>query len=144
MDYVIIKSLHLIAIFLVVASVFAEFILVKPVLKIEVIRYISLIDAVYGISSILVVGLGLYLWFGVGKGENFYGAFNWIYIKVAVFSLVGILSLVPTIFFFKNRKGDPDQLIELPKYIKPIIIAELILLFLMPFLATAMSSGISF
>lgn len=96
----------------------------------------------YGIGSILVVGAGFLLWFVVGKDQSFYAGNLIFYTKIALFTLVGVLSIIPTVFFFKHKKGDMDEVIDVPKNIRTIIIIEFVILLLFPFLATMMAKGI--
>ena len=106
MSTIIVRSIHFIAIFLVVASVFAELCLVEEKVSRERIKQLAKIDGIYGIASIIVVGVGFLLWFVVGKDASFYSGNLIFYFKIGLFSLVGVLSLIPTIFFMKNKKGN--------------------------------------
>lgn len=139
---VLVKYLHFISIFGVVSTVVAEHLLLKPQMSREEIRRLSRVDGVYGLASILVVGAGLTLWFGLGKPATYYTE-NWIFLtKVGLFVVVGLLSIHPTVFFARQRKGEGHELVDIPNSIKWIIRAELIILFLMPLLATIMARGI--
>lgn len=141
-ELVFIRCLHFVGLFVVVATVFAEAVLLKKEVKRSVVDTIFKIDGLYGLSSILVVGAGLYLWFGIGKPAEYYTN-NPIFItKVALFLIVGILSLWPTVFYFKNRKGASDDDITIPGHLRIILKIELLLLFCIPMLATAMAQGV--
>jgi putative membrane protein len=107
------------------------------------IKRISRIDAVYGLGAILVLAAGLILWFAVGKPAQFYSR-NWIFhTKLTLFVVLGLLSIYPTVFFMKNRKGtDLDSEIEVPKTVIILLRLELVLIIIMPILATYMSLGI--
>lgn len=138
---IFLRYLHFISIFVVVSTVVAEHLLLGPSLSRQDIRRLSKIDGLYGIASILVVGAGLAMWFGVGKPAAFYSQ-NWIFLcKVGLFVLVGILSVHPSVFFARQRKGDPTDRVEIPSSIKWSIRAELFLLFLIPLLAILMARG---
>ena len=100
------------------------------------------VDGYYGLSSIIVVAAGLTLWLWVGKPAEFYHENGIIYIKLGLFILVGLLSIIPTVFFFKNRKGEGDELIEIPRKVLMIVRLELIILLIIPFLAVMMANGI--
>ncbi len=139
--YVIVKYFHYLAIFGVVSSVVAEHLLIKQQMTRQEIKRVSIIDGVYGVSAIMVLAMGMLMWFVVGKPATYYSA-NWIFhLKVGLFVLVGLLSIVPTVFLLKNRKGDQQEVLVIPKSMKMIIRLELLLLFLIPLLATLMAQG---
>ena len=129
---------------MVVSSVVTEHLLLKAKMTRAELKRLSVIDGFYGISSIIVVSSGLSLWLGgIGKPVEFYTNNPIFLTKVGLFIVVGLLSLYPTIFFLKNRKGDvQSELIELPKSIKIVIRMELLILFSIPLLATLMVNGV--
>jgi putative membrane protein len=139
---ILLRYLHFISIFAVVSTVVAEHLILKPQMTRREIKRLSSIDGVYGLASILVVGAGLTMWFGVGKPAEYYTQ-NWIFLtKMGLFVIVGLLSIYPSVFFARQRKGDPAELVELPNSIKWSIRAELLLLALIPLMATLMARGI--
>ncbi|MBX2844404.1 MAG: DUF2214 family protein [Flammeovirgaceae bacterium] len=142
-DLILIKYLHFIAIFGVVGSLITEQFMIDEKLTKKEIKRLSFVDAVYGISAILVLVAGFTLWFGVGKPAEFYTK-NWIFhTKVTLFIFVGILSIYPTIFFLKKRNGDDIlTIIHIPKVILWSIRIELLIVFVIPLLAILMALGI--
>lgn len=141
---IFIKYIHFISIFIVVSSVVAEHLLLKAKMTRAELKRLSVLDGFYGIASIILVGAGSYLWLGgIGKPAEFYTNNPIFLAKVGLFVIVGLLSLHPTVFFLKNRKGvDQTELVELPKSVKMVIRIELLILFLMPLLATLMANGV--
>lgn len=141
---IFIKYIHFIAIFIMVSSVVAEHLLLKAKMTRAELKRLSVIDGLYGVASIIVVGAGLYLWLGgIGKPAEFYTNNPIFLTKVGLFILIGLLSIYPTTFFLKNRKGEnQEELVELPKSIKMVIRIELLILFLIPLLATLMANGV--
>jgi putative membrane protein len=128
-----------------VGSLVSEHLLLnKEVTRAELDR-LSKIDAVYGIAAVVLVSVGLTLWLGsIGKPAIYYTK-NWIFLtKVGLFSLIGILSIYPTVFFIKNRKGDPDELVKIPQSIFWMLRLELLFLFVIPLLAGLMARGVGF
>ncbi len=141
-ELILTRYIHFIGIIIVFGMVLAELVLIQDKLKRSVIKRIFILDGIYGAFSLIVVGAGLYLWLGIGKPAEFYTANPLMHAKVGLFIIVGILSIWPTVFYFKNRKGEHDQMIAVPAYIKRIIQVELGLLVLIPLLATFMAQGV--
>ena len=138
----IIRYLHFLAILLVFGSLLVEFVLVNEKLPKKVMKLLGKIDALYGLASLLLFGAGLSLWFWVGKPTEFYSQ-NPIFIsKFVLVCFVGILSIWPTIFFIKNQKGNDEDVIEIPSYIRIIILVEVVLLLVVPMLAVLMARGV--
>ena len=141
-ELILTRYIHFIGIIIVFGMVLAELVLIQDKLKRSVIKRIFILDGIYGAFSLIVVGAGLYLWLGIGKPAEFYTANPLMHAKVGLFIIEGILSIWPTVFYFKNRKGEHDQMIAVPAYIKRIIQVELGLLVLIPLLATFMAQGV--
>lgn len=142
---IIIKYVHFVTIFGIVGSLVSEHLLLKDKMTRAEIQRLSVIDGVYGLSAIILLGAGLALWLWVGKPAEFYSK-NWIFhLKLGMFVGLGLLSIYPTIFFLKNRKGEStDELVAIPSAIKWMLRMELLLLFLMPLFATLMARGIGY
>ena len=142
---ILVRYLHFISIFALVSTVIAEHLMLKKQMTRAEITRLSRIDAVYGIAAILVVIAGLTLWFGeIGKPSIYYSK-NWIFqLKVTMVVVVGLLSIYPTIFFIKNRKGNPLDIVAIPSIIVMLIRLELLILFITPLLATSMARGVGF
>ncbi|MEQ8474393.1 MAG: DUF2214 family protein [Marinoscillum sp.] len=140
--FVLVKYIHLIGIFGLVGTLVAELILTKPVMKRHEISLLARVDAVYGLSTMIVLAAGFVLWFGVGKPAEFYST-NWIFIsKLVVFGIIGGLSIWPTVFFLKNRKGDQQDEVFIPGGLRIMVRCEIGLLIILPLLAVLMVNGI--
>jgi putative membrane protein len=104
-------------------------------------------DAVYGISATIVLITGVLRILYFGKGTDYYLSNSVFYIKVAVFLVVGLASLYPTISFItwltELQQGQTPKL-ELAKLkrLKWLIRIELAGFILIPLLATIMARGI--
>lgn len=139
-----VRYVHFVSIFFIVAAVGAEYILIKDKMTRKDIQRLSIIDGIYGVNAIILLVAGFSLWLWVGKPAEFYSK-NWIFhIKLTMYILIGLLSIYPTVFFLKQRKGDQEEVIAIPKNIKRVIRIELLLLFLIPLLAGLMAKGIGF
>jgi putative membrane protein len=141
----LLRYLHFISIFTIVGSLVAEHMLLQKQLTRKAIAKIARIDSVYGFAAITLVGVGLTLWLGeFGKTAAFYSK-NWIFhTKLTLFVIIGLLSIYPTVFFIKQRKGNPDELVTVPKLIFMMVRLEILFLFIIPLLAGLMSRGVGY
>ena len=142
---ILVRYLHFIGIFAIVRGLVGEHLIMKSVMTRREIRRMLVLDRIYGAGAVLAIGMGFVQWFLVGKAASFYSN-NWIFLtKVGLAILLGILSLPPTFFINKHKKGDDlDATIELPGSIKMYIRLELVLLVLIPLCATFMAKGIGY
>lgn len=139
----LLRYVHFISIFTIIGALSSEHLLLKAEMTRSELGRLSRIDAVYGIAAVVLLTAGLTLWLGgVGKPTVFYTK-NWIFhTKVTCFLAIGLLSIYPTIFFIKQRKGDQAEKVAVPKSIFWMLRMELTLLFIIPLLAGLMSRGI--
>ena len=78
----------------------------------------------------------------VGKPVAFYSHNPVFHAKLGLFGLIGIVSIYPTIFFARNKKGGPADTVRLPSAVIWSVRLELLLLLAMPLRATLMARGI--
>lgn len=143
MDLIIfVRYLHFISLFGVVACLVSEYCLIKQEMTAAEVKKVFKIDGLYGLMAILVVAAGLILWFGIGKPPEYYTKNPVFHIKVGLYIIVGLLSLYPTRFLWKYRKLDEQERVTVPGKIKKVIMVELIILFLIPLLASTMAQGV--
>lgn len=141
--YILFKYIHLVAIITMIACLTAELVLLNKVMHRHEIKRIARIDSLYGIAAIIAVAAGLTLWFGVGKGSAFYNN-PVLHLKVTLVVIVGLISIAPTIYFIRNSKGQPDEQVEIRQRIRRMVSLQLIILALVPLLATMMANGMRF
>lgn len=139
--YILIRYLHLISIFLVIGSVFAQQFLVKKEISRQTLKTVIITDSIYGIASIFAVGFGMLLWFSVGKPPSFYSNSAAFWIKISLFIVVGILSVYPTLFYLRNRKSEKET-ITIPAKLIYLLRTEALLLLLIPLFAELMVFGV--
>jgi putative membrane protein len=141
--------LHHIAAFLVVATLMVELVVLKNELTLASARSILRMDMVYGISATVLLVVGFVRVFYTEKGEAYYFASGTFLGKLALFIVVGLLSIYPTMKFLGWRKALREQRVpELDagtrRTVRMIIHLELTLIFVIILLAIMMARGIGF
>lgn len=141
---IFLRYIHFVSIFAIVSTLVAEHLLLKKEMTPAEIKRLSMIDAVYGIAALTLLGAGLTLWLGEhGKPAAFYTN-NWIFLlKVGLFTVVGLLSIYPTVFFLRKRKSEEAKIV-IPAVIVWMVRMELLLLFIIPLLAGLMAKSIGY
>jgi len=139
---ILFRYLHFVSIFTMVATVTSEFVLLKKEMKRSEIGRIAKIDAIYGMAALTLIAAGLTLWFGGLAKPTTYYSNNWIFLtKIALVLMIAILSIGPTRFFVKQRKGNPNETITVPSSIFLLLRMQLVILAIIPLLAGLMSHG---
>ncbi|GCC52934.1 DUF2214 domain-containing protein [Chryseotalea sanaruensis] len=141
---IFLRYIHFVSIFAIVSSLVAEHLLLKKEMTPAEIKRLSKIDAVYGIAALTLLGAGLTLWLGEhGKPAAFYTN-NWVFLlKVGLFTVVGLLSIYPTIFFLSKRKSSEEKIV-IPAILVWMVRMELLLLFIIPLLAGLMAKSVGY
>ncbi|MET0312150.1 MAG: DUF2214 family protein [Burkholderiaceae bacterium] len=97
---------HLLAIFTMIVFLASEAALCRAEwLNAKVVERLAKVDAVYGIAAVAVLVTGLMRIFMGAKGAAWYGSNPLLHIKFTLFVVVGLLSIKPTITFFRWRKA---------------------------------------
>ena len=104
-------------------------------------------DIIYGIAGIALLVSGIYRVIKFGQGSDFYTQNPLFWIKMAIFGLVGSLSLYPTVTYvlwaIPLSKGElPNVTANLVSRLRLIINIELVGFASIPFLATLMARGV--
>jgi putative membrane protein len=97
--------LHHLAAFTLVAALAVELVLIRQELTPAVARKLLAVDAVLGASAGLVLVVGLLRVFYFEKGPDYYWSSHAFLTKFAVFIIVAILSITPTLEFLSWRKA---------------------------------------
>ena len=139
---IILRYIHFICIFTIVGTLASEHLLLKKEMSRKDITRLARIDAVYGIAALTLIIAGLTLWLGSYGKPSVYYTRNWIFhLKLTLFLFIGIMSIYPTVFFIKQRKGNPAEVISVPHRIFLLLKLELLLLVIIPLLAGLMARG---
>jgi putative membrane protein len=141
--------LHHVAAFLVVATLMVELVLLKQELTLSSARSVLRMDMVYGIAATVLLVIGFVRVFHTEKGAAYYFASGSFLGKLALFIVVALLSIYPTIKFLGWRKALREQ--RLPDFdagtrrrVRMLIHLELTLLLVIILLAIMMARGVGF
>lgn len=140
MTEILFRYLHFIGIMSLASCLVMQHLLISSENKIEELKKIAFIDIIYGISAVLTLIGGLALWLYVGKGSSFYISNGVFHAKLALFVLVALLSIYPSIFYIKNKNREEES-ITMPKMIIMLVRMQLAILFILPFLGTLIARG---
>ena len=141
MYYELFRLSHFVAIFFFAGALVVENMAIKPQISGEDARNLAKVDAVCGISALLVFGIGLTLWLWVGKPAEFYSSNPIFHAKLGLFLLMVLCAIAPAAFFLKHRKFY-EEIVAVPSYLRLLIKFELVLLLIIPVLALLMARGI--
>jgi len=138
---VFVAYIHYLSFMCLFAALLVEHLIFKSEADNALAKRLGVIDAIYGVSALLVLTTGLLKVFAVGKPASYFMK-NWIFhMKFTTFIIVALISIYPTIKFFKNRKGNADNLVQYPKSLIHVIRLELTLVALMPLMGALMARG---
>ena len=146
MVYAILAYLHFVAILLLFALLLLEHQLLLQPLDFARARSLYRTDIAFGIVAGLVLFTGAARAMHFGKGLDYYLNNRLFHAKVGLFIVIALMSLYPTLKFFKWRSalkaGQPPALSPTQaRRVSLVIRLELLLLLLIPLLAALMARG---
>lgn len=143
----IMATLHHIVAFSLTACLVYEFVAFRKELTVAEARRIQRVDLVYGIAAGLMIVFGLLRVYFFEKGPNYYLSNHVFWTKMALFVIIGLLSIYPTIRYIKwNPMLAENKMPEIPereyKNIRLLLWLEMAGLVLILFAAPLMARGI--
>jgi putative membrane protein len=139
-DVILTRYFHFAGIMVLSFALITEHWLAKKEVSGRRMRRLAVVDAVYGVSAAVVLFTGLIQWLWVGKPAAFYTENPVFHVKLAVFVVIALLSIYPTVFFVKHRKTDAET-VRIPGPVVMSLRFELLLLFVMPLLGVFIARG---
>lgn len=141
--------LHHLAAFALVAALAVEFVLIRDALTVTSARKIVRADLVFGLSSGVVLVVGLLRVFIFEKGAAYYFHSAPFLAKLTLFALIGLLSIYPTREFLSWRtalKQGQLPVVDSSKFrtIRSVIHWELAGVVLLQLFAALMARGIGY
>jgi putative membrane protein len=137
---------HFAAILTLGAFMSAEALLLRTKLDASVIATLSRADLAVGIAAAVVLVSGLARLFYGAKGLGFYADNPLLYVKLGLFLVVGLISIVPTLRFLRWRGAAKADASFTPpqaevKSAKRMVLLELHLFAFIPLAAVFMARG---
>lgn len=142
----IVTYLHFAGIITLFATLIVEAILFNRAISAPIARIIGKVDAWFGIASVVVLATGLLKMFYFGKGTIYYTHNYLLWSKLVLFTIIGALSIYPTVYFIRWRKqlkkreaiviSDKDY-----RLISRLIFLELLIAASIPLLAVFLARG---
>jgi putative membrane protein len=139
--------LHHLSAFTLFAALVVEFVLIRSVLTAESARKIQVADMILGIAAVVLLLVGLARVFHFEKGATYY-FHTWTFIaKLALFLILALISIVPTVEFLRWRPAVkagqvPTIAPEKLKQVRSIIHYEMAGVVLIILMAALMAKGI--
>jgi putative membrane protein len=137
---------HYLGFIVLFASLTAEHLLTSRSIDGRQARRLARIDAVYGLSALVVIvtGVSMFCGYGFGKGAALYLKNGVFHAKATIFVLIALLSLKPTLFFLRHRNAPDEATITVPRAIIMLQRVQLLLVLVLPLLGLLMARGIGF
>lgn len=143
----VLAYIHHFAAYALVAILFVEMALCKPGMSPAQVRTLTRYDALYGAFAVVLLLVGTMRVFWGIKGAQFYAHNPAFHAKVGLFIVIGLLSVPPTLRYFRwraalkaNRQFTPDAA-EI-KATRRFIHLQAGLIVFLPLLAVLMARGI--
>jgi putative membrane protein len=138
---------HYLGIMLMYAALATETLTLKKELTLREAWRVSMADAVYGIAATLVLVTGILRVMYFGKGADYYLHQPVFWAKVAVFAVVSVLSIYPTISFLRwigslRAQQPPTPTLPQVNRLQWFIRLELVGLTMIPLMAAMMTRNI--
>jgi putative membrane protein len=138
--------LHHLCAFTLVAAIAIEFALIRGELTLASARRLLMTDMVYGIAAGALLVVGLLRVFFFEKGAAYYFHSHAFLAKLALFVVVGLLSIIPTMEFLSWRRAvnagqAPAIDIKKMKRVAAVIHGELFAIVIILLCAAIMARG---
>lgn len=132
---------HHLLIFGLFGVLFAEVISVREGMTVETVTRISRVDLWYGVLAGLIIVVGFCRAAFAAKGWAYYSHNGFFWAKIATFSVVGLLSVPPTLAFIRWRRAETAPGADQIAPVRRFLLAEIALFALLPAFAAAMARG---
>lgn len=139
----LVSYFHFLGIMVLFAALTAQHLFFTPLAKPWQVKRLFIVDGLFGAAATLVLLTGLAKVFWVGKPAVFYAQNGFFHAKITLFILIALLSIYPTVQFFKAHRASKnlgaDDHIALPAAIRTIQRIELMAVLSLPLFAVLMA-----
>ena len=141
--------LHFLFAFVLVGALVAELFILRLPVNAQTARLLVRVDAFYGISSVLIILAGIARVIWGAKGWAYYQAEPFFWAKIAVFGVIGVISIWPTRMFLrwlKSANADPNFIAPEAevKSMRRLVMVEAHAVALLLLFASLMARGVGF
>jgi putative membrane protein len=101
----LLAAAHHISLLLLVSVLAGEAVLLRQTPSAASLQSLARLDALYGLSAVLLLAVGIARLLWGAKGFAFYSG-SWVFwAKMILFALIGLISIIPTLRFIRWRKA---------------------------------------
>lgn len=137
-----VAALHFLFAFALVALLAAEWVLVARKPDLVSVRTLVLVDALYGMVAVSLLVAGLVRAIYLEKGWAYYAHSGPFIAKLTVFAVIAVLSIYPTVSFFRNAGEGKTLSAQKASNILRVIGLELVLVVVLIVCASLAAKGI--
>jgi putative membrane protein len=136
---------HHLLIFILFGILVSELVMVRQSMTGDDIKHVAMIDLWYGVVALLILMVGFSRAVFAAKGWAYYSVNSFFWAKIAVFVLIALLSIWPTVKYlnwsreFRTAHTVPDAVSV--SVVRRILWLEMILFAFLPAFAAAMARG---
>jgi putative membrane protein len=136
---------HHLLIFILFGILVSELVMVRQSMTGDDIKRVAAIDLWYGIVALLIVIVGFSRAIFAAKGWAYYSVNSFFWAKIAVFVIIALLSIWPTVKYlnwrrdFRTACSEPDD--ASVSVVRRFLWLEMILFAFLPTFAAAMARG---
>lgn len=139
---------HFFGAFVLFGALFGQALMIRQPPGPAMVRLIARLDMVFGLSALWMIAAGVSRVLWGAKGPDYYAAQPFFAAKMAVFVLIGLVSIWPSLKFRAWARALKADGAFAPaagevKSIRTLITAELFLFALLPLFAALMARGLS-
>lgn len=138
---------HHLAAFTLIGVLIAEWAWVRPGLSQTQVGRLVKVDAAYGVAAVVLLAAGFARVYLGAKGSAFYTANPVYYTKLGLFAAAGLVSIVPTLRYFRWNRARKRDAANLPPAAevngtRRLVALQLLLIAAIPLCAALMARGI--